>query len=275
MRKNGKLFGVPNPALLAYNDISTYAERYRQNGDLMELIKISDGRLKIMLTPPDMEKYHLDSESIDCADEHTREAFKHIFDDARAQVDFDTDGNRLFIQLYTSRGGGCEIFVTKIDNPKMQKTDGDKLSQKERELLERITSDDGKYPYSTKEIHSERQGQAMNISAHEKEDRSAVTVRLRQHPFVFAFDGIPPLISVCKQLLGMGFEADSSAYIDENDVTYLVLALPSSGFYRLPDRYAFIAEFGKRITSEGVDARLCEHTTPLCLENAVKTLANC
>ena len=73
----------------------------------------------------------------------------------------------------------------------------------------------------------------------------------------------------------MGFENDSRAYIDDSDITYLVLYLPSAGYYRLPDRYAFIAEFGKRIMSDGSDMRLDEHTSLICAENAVKILSKC
>lgn len=80
----------------------------------MELIVITPTKLKIMLTPPDMKRYDLSPTRMDCADEETRRSFRRIFNDARTQIGFDTTGERLFVQLYTSRGGGCEIFVTKL-----------------------------------------------------------------------------------------------------------------------------------------------------------------
>ena len=94
----------------------------------MELIVINESRLKIMLTGEDMARYDLASPAAD-ADPlgrttprpdgegiapHTREILRHIFADAHAEIGFDTEGERLFVQLYASKGGGCEIFVTKL-----------------------------------------------------------------------------------------------------------------------------------------------------------------
>ena len=85
----------------------------------MELIVIGENRLKIMLTGEDMARYDLTEpdpleQSDYCATPHTREVLRHIFADAHSQIGFDTEGERLFVQLYTSKGGGCEIFVTKL-----------------------------------------------------------------------------------------------------------------------------------------------------------------
>ena len=85
----------------------------------MELIVIGENRLKIMLTGEDMARYEL-TESDPLGDTangvtpHTREVLRHIFADAHSDIGFDTDGERLFVQLYASKGGGCEIFVTKL-----------------------------------------------------------------------------------------------------------------------------------------------------------------
>ncbi|MBE6694654.1 MAG: adaptor protein MecA [Ruminococcaceae bacterium] len=239
----------------------------------MELIRIGEGKLKIMLTLPDMEKYHLDCEELDCTSEDTREAFRHIFDDACAEVNFDTEGERLFIQLYTSRGGGCEIFVTKIQTPHTERANSDALTPPERALLERLTEKTEQTDTSNKQINSGKKDNRMSISTREKEAAPSVKTRLR--PFIFAFDGIDPLISVCRRLAKMSERLESRAYIDQNNTAYLVLFLPSGGYYRIGDRYAFIAEYGKRIMSEGAEERLCEHADLICPENAVYLLSKC
>ncbi|MBQ9162974.1 MAG: adaptor protein MecA [Clostridia bacterium] len=239
----------------------------------MELIRIGEGKLKIMLTPPDMVKYHLNCDELDCTSEDTREAFRHIFDDARAEVNFDTEGERLFIQLYTSRGGGCEIFVTKIQSPRTERANSDALTPPERALLERLTEDSEQTDISKKQINSGKQDNRMSISTREKENALSVKTRLR--PFVFAFDGINPLISVCRRLADMGEKPESRAYIDKNNTAYLVLFLSAGGYYRIGDRYAFIAEYGKRIMSEGAEDRLYEHADLICPENAVNLLSKC
>jgi negative regulator of genetic competence, sporulation and motility len=81
----------------------------------MELIVISESKLKIMLSGEDMVKYELEEERVEGCDAHTRRVFRRIFEDARAAVGFETLGERLLVQYYaTGDGGGCEIFVTKL-----------------------------------------------------------------------------------------------------------------------------------------------------------------
>ena len=80
----------------------------------MELILISESKLKVMLTADDMRHYNLDCETIDYDTAPSRRAFRHILDDARAQTGFDTGKDKIFVQLYPGKSGGCEMFVTKL-----------------------------------------------------------------------------------------------------------------------------------------------------------------
>ena len=90
----------------------------------MDLIYINDHKLKIMLTDNDMKRYSLDSSSIDCDDKETRVILWDILSEAKESTGFDTDGGRIFIQLYPSREGGCEMYVTKLGGPS-HSNDGD------------------------------------------------------------------------------------------------------------------------------------------------------
>ena len=80
----------------------------------MDLIKISDNKLKIMLTPVDMQSYEISIGELDCINMETREAFRNIMKEARERIGFDTGGNQIYVQVYPSREGGCELFVTKL-----------------------------------------------------------------------------------------------------------------------------------------------------------------
>lgn len=80
----------------------------------MELILISDKKLKIMLSPEDMRAYELDCDSVDYDNTETRRAFWSILDEAKHQTGFDAASERVYIQLYPSREGGCEMYVTKV-----------------------------------------------------------------------------------------------------------------------------------------------------------------
>ncbi len=81
----------------------------------METIRISNDRLKIMLSPEDMARYQLDRSSLDYDSEQTRKILRRILEEVGRDVDFDAVPGRLYLQIYESRAGGCEMFVTRLD----------------------------------------------------------------------------------------------------------------------------------------------------------------
>ena len=80
----------------------------------MELIRINGTKLKVMLDPADMEKFALDSSDIDYEDATTRRAFRAIFEEVRERIGFETAGEQVLVQVFPSRDGGCEMFVTRL-----------------------------------------------------------------------------------------------------------------------------------------------------------------
>ena len=81
----------------------------------LELIRISDGKIKIALTKEELAAYSLSAESIDYGREETRIVFRELLDGAKKSMGFDAEGDKVFVQIYTAKDGGCEIFVTKIE----------------------------------------------------------------------------------------------------------------------------------------------------------------
>ena len=80
----------------------------------MEWIRISNNKLKIMLTAEDAARYALCPDTADYADSITRNAFRAILTDMRGETGFDAADDKIYIQMYPSREGGCELFVTKM-----------------------------------------------------------------------------------------------------------------------------------------------------------------
>ena len=80
----------------------------------MEWIRISANKLKIMLSAEDARRYELNCEHVDCADVVTRAVFREILTDVRRETGFDATEDKVYIQMYPSKEGGCELFVTKI-----------------------------------------------------------------------------------------------------------------------------------------------------------------
>ena len=80
----------------------------------MEVLKISDSKLKIMLTRADMQKFNLKADNIDYNDTSVKRSFWEILDKVKQTHSFDTEGDKVLIQFYPSKDGGCELFVTKL-----------------------------------------------------------------------------------------------------------------------------------------------------------------
>jgi negative regulator of genetic competence, sporulation and motility len=76
----------------------------------MELILISNSKLKIMLSAEDMKKYNIECDGGSAL----RQGFKPVLERAHDDCGFDIESGRLLVQVFPSRGGGCEMFVTRI-----------------------------------------------------------------------------------------------------------------------------------------------------------------
>ncbi len=78
----------------------------------MELIPISENKLKIMLTADDMENYSISNEEMTYERADTRKVFSAILEEAEQRCGFKASKERLVIQVYPIKHGGCEVFVT-------------------------------------------------------------------------------------------------------------------------------------------------------------------
>lgn len=80
----------------------------------MEMIRISGDRIKIMMSREDMETYSLSCECMDYENEETRHALRSILEEASRETGFDAAPGKVFVQVYESRAGGCEMYVTRL-----------------------------------------------------------------------------------------------------------------------------------------------------------------
>ncbi len=72
----------------------------------MELIIISESKFKLMLTSSDMASYT----------GNTKEVLREIISDAQTKCGYTPTSGRMFVQMYPSREGGCELFITMLEN---------------------------------------------------------------------------------------------------------------------------------------------------------------
>ena len=81
----------------------------------MELILISDSKLKVMLTARDMENYDITDALFEYENKDVRKIFSGILDEAKRKIGFDCNAGKLMIQVYPSKNGGCEVYITRSE----------------------------------------------------------------------------------------------------------------------------------------------------------------
>ena len=92
----------------------------------MNIILISEDRLKVVLTDSDLTSYGIRVEDIDYGNTETKRVFWTILDRAKNETGFDAALSRIFIQIYPDSRGGCEMYVSRIGDKKSARrsTDG-------------------------------------------------------------------------------------------------------------------------------------------------------
>jgi len=232
----------------------------------MELIPINNSKLKIMLDEIDMKEYKL-YENSDCADSDTRRAIRDILDIARDRIGFNTEGAEIFVQLYTSKKGGCELFVTK----------GDRLDD-----LFLSYSEDRKNTYLPQKSDSHTSAQTKSKKRDSaKTSGTELAVREGSLPsakrseigrLAFSFASVSDMCRACKILLERGISVASRALCDDTGTCYLLLYDTGMSAYSRLDKFSFISEFGNRECSEHIVTYLGEHGRVICEQGAVELL---
>lgn len=218
----------------------------------MELIPINDSKLKIMLDESDMKELNICDEA-DCANNETRHAIRTILERAKNQIGFNTEGSEIFVQLYASRSGGCELFVTK----------GMSSNTSERNLEKRANK---RKNGSKDAVGGECHLPSVRGDSFPKEKRDGFG------NMIFSFDTLSELCAACKVLDRKKANYNSSAYLTDGGCCYLILENTNMSSYTRLDSLSFLHEYGKREHSDNFSTYLCEHGRLICSENAVETL---
>jgi len=208
----------------------------------MELILINDKKLKIMLTAEDMVRYDIPESGLSYEEFSTRNAFRSILDEAREKTGFDSTGS-IFIQVYPSKSGGCEVYVVKKTN--------------------------------------EKNTQCPNTRSSSKKDKSQTSGK-KKECFVYFFESVDRVISACASLTASRYTGESSLYFNNSKTLesagyYLVLteeiALCSqNGRKKSIYKSDLAAEFGKKHNGREVLMYIKEHCSQIAPENAVAVM---
>ena len=80
----------------------------------MEFLLIGESKLKIVVNEEEMIANNLENPTDNKAGGRLRRAIWRVLDMAKVEVGFDPAGDKVLIQFYPIKSGGCEIFVTKL-----------------------------------------------------------------------------------------------------------------------------------------------------------------
>lgn len=201
----------------------------------MELIRINDRKLKIMLTPSDMSHFEMNAERLGEDTEQMRKSFRMLMKEVRRKIDFELDDRRVSVQYFPSREGGCEMFVS--------------CSLKEEK----------------KRTVSALPNPLLPVKTEEKPEKY-------RREIVYRLQEINALLSVCKRLESCHFQGDSRAYRDEASGYYLHLIFQTKSPFSLPEEIAFLSEYGTACNPAQAKLYISEHAKSIS-EKAVEELS--
>ncbi len=185
----------------------------------METIFISKDKIKIMLSDVEMAKYRIHKDfSKDKAEADL--IIWDILDDAAASTGFDTEKGSFYVQMFPSKDGGCELFVTRIT---AEDSINDTVLQKHnmqslKRSLER----------PKKELNSAA-GANLSVNCSDKnDDRICTTYSSNKKKYIYAFSEFEALLGACREISLSQQTEPSLAYYDEfSEHFYLLLSVDS------------------------------------------------
>ena len=223
----------------------------------MELIKISQSRLKIMLTSEDMNEFKLDFPDLtneNCQSPEARRALRCILEKAKEIIGFDTGADRVFIQLYPSREGGCEMFVSKTETAA--------ISCQTELCASQINN------------AAERQEETRSNAGHKSNNKMFLS-----RSEAWRFDQVEYLIEACKRLEAHRNAEEhqiihsSRAWIDEEKRYHLIIEYSSQTGKDGEQNFIYLSEYGICEAPEKLLLYISEHGKSILTQGAIEAFA--
>lgn len=208
----------------------------------MELIVINENKLKIMMSELDMKNYGLDENEFHCSVINTREILDRILHNSPIRTGFENISidDKILIQLYPDKYGGCELYVTKITLDEMEDALIMPQENEEKYLLPR--------PIEKKQIK-------------------------KSNLLSYRFERLEYGICAAKELILRDFSGESSFYQGNDEKYYLFIhSRQEHSHYALP-YIEFLSEFGEQVNAENTYLLLLEYGKCIFKSNAIWELS--
>ena len=80
----------------------------------MKLYRQGKCEIRIRLTNEDLKDFAITVEELDYDSPRGKRVIRSLFDKAKEELGFETAGEKIYIQLYPTRLGECDLFITKV-----------------------------------------------------------------------------------------------------------------------------------------------------------------
>lgn len=207
----------------------------------MELLRIGEEKLKIILTHEDLLSFEMSETDLDYTNTETKRMLWEILHRAKSSVGFNADGHRVLVQLYPTRESGCELFVTRLGALPCDCLPDAQEETKEEEPLHSVSP---------------------------KKSPSGSCGRLG----AFCFESLGDLLTVCRRLSAIPHRSQSYAYRSEDGRYHLFLDGLDTIPYLSVDEFSFLHEYGTAEPVTATQTMLSERGLLFCPSDAVKTL---
>lgn len=206
----------------------------------MEYVIINESKLKVMLEGSELDDLELAPEDLDYANPEAKQLFGDILGYAKEEFGFDTSGYRVLLQLYPSKDGGCEIFITRLG--KMDESEPAK---------------------------------AKSGSGKEKVHKSPKKTKRRR---AFRFECLSHLIGACKRLYESGSSVQSEIFTDLSGEWFLVLSYGEDEYAEVLDmlpinEISFLSEYGSAEDTRSLLLYLGEYGRKICSSDAIEVFS--
>ena len=208
----------------------------------MKLRLVNENKLKIMLTDEDMAQLDITYEEMDYPEDmSTRRFLWEILDEAKRQTGFDAGKERIYVQLYREKTGGCFMYVTK-----------------EKEALKDFK--DAKNSGNLKESQLSRRS---DPHTYEKKYRGKLYTGVKKKRILYMFDNTENLLGACARLNAAGYCGKSDIFADSKKY-YLYIEDNREPALEL------LSEYGVLLNNPYFGFSLDEHTEKIMSGDAVK-----
>lgn len=208
----------------------------------MELIVINENKLKIMMSETDMKTYGLDENEFHCSLTNTRSILEKILHNAPIRTGFEniSINDKILMQLYPDKNGGCELYVTKIS-----------LYEKEDAIF----------------MPRENEERYLLPKAMPKKQISKTSL------VSYRFEQLEYGISAAKELFLRNFSGESAFYRHDDGKYFLFInnKQPQTNDEKMS--MEFLSEFGEITNAENTYLLLLEHGKCIFKDKAIELLS--